>query len=94
VRGLATRRASHLARTRPRRKRESARGSKSNIRNPTADAGSRFKESRIRSVLFGNSRQLLLTRQNNRADLDRNALIRVPKILSINTSARALNAIH
>jgi type IV secretion system protein TrbE len=31
---------------------------------------SRFKESRIRSAVFGNSRQFFLMRQNDRADLD------------------------
>ena len=30
----------------------------------------RFKESRIRSAVFGNSRQFFLMRQNDRADLD------------------------
>ena len=30
----------------------------------------RFKESRIRSAVFGNSRQFVLMRQNDRADLD------------------------
>ena len=29
----------------------------------------RFKESRIRSAVFGNSRQFFLMRQNDRADL-------------------------
>ena len=31
---------------------------------------SRFKESRIRSAVFGNSRQFFLMRQNDRADVD------------------------
>ena len=30
----------------------------------------RFKQSRIRSAVFGNSRQFFIMRQNDRADLD------------------------
>jgi len=35
----------------------------------TVQQDARFKESRIRSAVFGNSRQFFLIRQNDRADL-------------------------
>src|SRR2546429_8902851 len=41
----------------------------------------RFKQSRIRSAVFGNSRQFFLMRQNDRADLDDMARdIAIPEI--------------
>jgi len=40
------------------------------LAGPVVQQYARFKQSRIRSAVFGNSRQFFIMRQNDRADLD------------------------